>query len=94
MTQKLGRHCTICSHDQHRQIDADILRHATGYLKIASRYGLILASVQRHAANHLARELREHREAEMLLSAETLIGELNELHLFAPCTRPCGGGWR
>src|SRR5258708_25414860 len=83
MTQKLGRHCTICSHDQHRQIDADILRHATGYLKIASRYGLILASVQRHAANHLARELREHREAEMLLSAETLIGELNELHLFA-----------
>src|SRR5258706_11622938 len=80
MTQKLGRHCTVCSHDQHREIDAAILRHATGYLKIARHFGLVLASVQRHAANHLARQLRESEEIRMLLDSASLLAELRDLH--------------
>jgi hypothetical protein len=83
MTQKLGRRCTICSHDRHRDIDAAIVRHATGYLKIACEYGVVLASVQRHAQNHLREQLRAHRETEMLLSAESLLSELNRLHGYA-----------
>jgi hypothetical protein len=80
MTQKLGRHCTVCSHDQHREIDAAILRHATGYLKIARHYGLVLASVQRHAAKHLAEQLRDVEEVRMLLDRESLTRELIALH--------------
>src|SRR5260370_26692816 len=83
MTQKLGRRCTVCSHDRHREIDAAILRHATGYLKIARHYGLVLASVQRHAANHLAAQLRAHKEIEMLKDAASLVAELNRLHAYA-----------
>jgi hypothetical protein len=83
MTQKLGRRCTICSHDRHREIDAAIVRHATGYLKIARHYGLVLASVQRHAANHLAAQLRAHKEIEMLKDAASLAAELNRLHAYA-----------
>jgi len=83
MTQKLGRRCTVCSHDRHREIDAAILRHATGYLKIAREYGLVLASVQRHAANHLSAQLRAHKEIEMLKDAASLVAELNRLHAYA-----------
>src|SRR5260221_8724078 len=76
----MARLCTVCSHTQRHEIDAALLEHATGYAKIAGRYGLVLSSVQRHAQNHLGAFLRKSKAARLLMDADSLVAEMNRLH--------------
>src|SRR5260370_36331000 len=76
----MARLCTVCSHTQRHEIDAALLEHATGYAKIAGRYGLVLSSVQRHAQNPLWAFLSQTKAARLLMDADSLVAEMNLLH--------------
>jgi len=73
----MSRLCTVCSHPQRVAIDAALVAHRHSYRKIAIEFGLVEASVYRHAMGHLPQALEE---AKVKLDAESLarrIGALN-----------------
>jgi hypothetical protein len=69
------RTCTACSHDEHHQINVDLV-HRDPYRRIASRYGLSEAAVRRHAQEHIPELLVEAYESLKRGDAEDLAGEL------------------
>lgn len=71
----MPRTCTACSHDEHHQINVDLV-HRDPYRRIASRYGLSEAAVRRHSQEHIPELLVEAYESLKRGDAEDLAGEL------------------
>jgi hypothetical protein len=71
----MGRTCTVCTHDEHHQINLDVLDRVA-YRRIATQYDLSEAAVRRHSRDHIPELLLKAYEAIERDDAEDLAGEL------------------
>lgn len=79
----MARACSVCSHPDHLDIDASLLgagRERLSQRDVARLYGLSRASVQRHAADHVAPIMRAVADQVTRLHGETLLVELGGLY--------------
>ncbi len=78
----MGMPCSICLSPFARDIDAALLDFHQSYSAIALRYRVGRQALYRHRHAHLARQLRQAKELQMLASTESLIAELNRLQAY------------
>jgi hypothetical protein len=71
----MGRTCTVCTHDEHHQINLEVLNRVA-YRRIATQYDLSEAAVRRHGRDHIPELLLKAYEAIERDDAEDLAGEL------------------
>jgi hypothetical protein len=71
----MGRTCTVCTHDEHHQINLAILGRVA-YRRIAAQHDLSEAAVRRHSRDHIPELLLKAYEAIERDDAEDLAGEL------------------
>lgn len=70
--------CKVCSHKNRNEIDKLILS-GTSIRDIAGQFGLTKSSVQRHK-KHLQRKLVKASEVKETITANSLFGQLRDLH--------------
>lgn len=73
-----GRQCTVCTHPEHSNINAALVTGAS-YRDIAAQYGLVHASIARHAATHLPAQLAHAQHVEEVASASGLLLQIQSL---------------
>jgi hypothetical protein len=71
----MPRTCTVCAHDEHHQINLDVLNRVA-YRRIAAQRGLSEAAVRRHSREHIPELLLQAYEAIQRDDAEDLAEEL------------------
>src|SRR5215212_654344 len=87
----MPRRCTVCAHDESRQIDVALIQREP-YRHIATRFGVSTGALQRHSREHIPRLLLRAREATEAADAERLRAELDRCFervnlLFDACDR-------
>jgi hypothetical protein len=71
----MPRICTVCAHDEHHQINLDLV-HRKGFRRIAAQYGVTEQATRRHAKDHIPLLLVEAYESLERGNAATLATEL------------------
>ena len=76
----MPRRCSVCAHPEVEQINAAILA-GDSYRQIAQRYGNAIShyAVRRHAKNHLPATLVKAQQAEEVVAADNLLGQVQDL---------------
>jgi hypothetical protein len=74
----MPRTCTVCSHDEAHAINVGLVAREP-YRNIAKRYGLSVASLQRHAQEHIPKILVEATKAVERADADDLLGQVESL---------------
>ena len=75
----MPRACTICTHPQRDEIDADFVR-GQPFRRIATHRDVTEQSVRRHGASHLPESLATAQEERERIRASNLLNELHDLH--------------
>lgn len=75
----MSRACSICTHNDHAEIDAALAR-GTPNRRIAAQLGVSENALRRHKSEHLPRSLTRAREASEVARADELLGEVRTLH--------------
>jgi hypothetical protein len=75
----MGRYCLACFHPNRAAIDAALVEHATGYARLAARFGLSYGGIRRHERAHLAHAFRDAEELHAMIDTEALVAKLEEL---------------
>jgi hypothetical protein len=71
----MGRTCTICVHDERHQINVALVAREP-FRAIASRFGVSKPALQRHASDHIPKQLVEAYKSLERSDAESLVVEL------------------
>jgi hypothetical protein len=74
----MARTCTVCVHENKHLIDQAIIA-GRAYRAIANLYSVSKASIQRHAANHLPKQLLKTKKAKELCNADDIIESIADL---------------
>src|SRR5690242_15210666 len=72
----MTRLCTVCSHPDRDVIDCMLAERRYSYRAIASQFGLVHHSVQRHQENHLHPTLQQAQEKRAMNIAEYILKEM------------------
>ena len=75
----MPRRCTVCDHEKHAEINRVLVADDAGYRNIAKRFQLSLASVYRHACEHLPERLAKAQKAREIADADSLLAEARTL---------------
>jgi hypothetical protein len=78
----MSRICTVCAHPQRPAIDAALVAGEPNR-RIATQYAFSEASVRRHRAKHIPKQLAQAVEAEELSQADKLLAEVKRRHSLA-----------
>ena len=65
----MGRPCRVCNHERSAEIGRDLL-HGVSYRAIAKQYGVAIAGLSRHVAEHIQGPLRRIIQAEASLTED------------------------
>ena len=65
----MGRPCRVCNHERAAEIGRDLL-HGVSYRAIAKQYGVAIAGLSRHVAEHIQGPLRRIIQAEASLTED------------------------
>ena len=65
----MGRPCRVCNHERSAEIGRDLL-HGVSYRAIAKQYGVAIAGLSRHVAEHIQGPLRRIIQAEVSLTED------------------------
>jgi hypothetical protein len=71
----MSRPCTICSHEDRRVIDRELVLRSS-YRRIAERFAVSATALQRHATEHIPALLARSYEADDLAAGDNLRAEL------------------
>jgi hypothetical protein len=76
----MGRPCRVCNHERAADIGRDLL-HGVSYRAIAKQYGVAIAGLSRHVAEHIQGPLRRiiQAEANLTQDAQTVQPTLLEM---------------
>lgn len=75
----MARPCTLCIHPQKDEIDAALVA-GEPKASIARRFAVSRDSAERHASAHLPAALEKAQQACEVSSADSLLGQLRNLH--------------
>ena len=74
----MGRSCSICQHDSLDAIESSLI-HGEPLRSIAGRHRLSATALHRHKTAHLPTALVRAQQAEEMLRADSLLGEVEAL---------------
>ena len=74
----MARRCSICQHDSRDSIDSSLVR-GEPLRNLAGRHGLSATALHRHRNAHLPKALAKAQEAEEIVRADSLLGEVEAL---------------
>jgi hypothetical protein len=75
----MARHCTICSHKDHHEIDRKIVGGILPITTIALEYSVGHMALRSHSRNHLSKTLVKTQEGKALFHSENMIQEVEDL---------------
>lgn len=75
----MPRACSICIHPKRDEIESGIVA-GTSYRNIAEQYGVSLAPLSRHASEHIARSIKQSRDAKEAAQALNVVQQLREIN--------------
>lgn len=75
----MGRACTICSHPERAAIEAAIVA-GTVNREIACKYAVGRMAIERHAAAHIAQEIRHAQEAREEAQGLDVVRQLKDIN--------------
>lgn len=74
----MARKCTVCTHPD-RAVIEDALLAGVPYRNIAERFGVSIAALSRHQADHVPAHLVKAQEAAEVAQADTLLAQVRDL---------------
>lgn len=74
----MARHCTICDHPRREEIDTALIENI-GYRAVAKRFGVSESATFRHRNAHLPLVMLKAHEAEAIIRADNLLGQVQTL---------------
>jgi predicted transcriptional regulator len=77
----MPRVCTVCRHDERREIDRQLVSRAFSYRDIARQFGVSKDAVSRHVKEHLPELLTRAHEAEQLAEADKLLTDIRKIQV-------------
>ncbi len=75
----MPRTCTICSSEKRAEIEAAIVA-GTSYRNIAERYGTSPPAITRHAAEHIAQEVKQSQAAKEEMQGLDVVKQLKTIN--------------
>ena len=77
----MPRVCTVCRHDERREIDRQLVSRAFSYRDIARQFGVSKDAVSRHVKEHLPELLTRAHEAEQLAEADKPLTDIRKIQV-------------
>lgn len=74
----MARRCTICHHDRHADIDAELVERMP-FRHIAARYSVSTSALVRHSDDHIPAALTKAHEAAAVAHADTILTQVQDL---------------
>ena len=75
----MARTCTICSHPQHTEIDVEIAS-GKAFAVISRDFAVSPDSIERHAASHIPKEIKESKVAQDSARAFDVVQQLRDIN--------------
>ncbi len=77
----MPRVCTVCRHDERREIDRQLVSRASSYRDIARQFGVSKDAVSRHTKDHLPELLARAHAADQLAEADKLMTDIRKIQV-------------
>ena len=75
----MARQCSVCTHRDRDTIDKALVEHNVSYRHLASKSGVSLSAIYRHAKNHIPESLATAEHAKDVVSADKLLDRIGTL---------------